>query len=116
MMAKLVFGVGLQESLAFSVADQRSGSLGNKVLRCAPEQLRRLTVDQEAAIKFVTADMIQAQRQLSDRGAQVFTDIGQEEFPLVDEDSPEPSAKRARGCGGISFTIRSSTGWERRRN
>ena len=71
--------------------------MGNEVLRCAPEQLRRLTADQEAAIKFVTEDMISARRQLSDRGAQVFTDISQEEHPPLDEEAiVEPEAKRAR--------------------
>ena len=63
-------------------------SVGNKVLRCAPEQLRRLTEDQEAAIRFVTSDMVDARRKLSDRGAQVFTDISGEEKP--DENDPGP--------------------------
>ena len=72
-------------------------SVGNKVLRCAPEQLRRLTVDQEAAIKFVTEDMIGARRQLSERGAHVFTDISQDGAPPVEEGiNEEPSAKRVR--------------------
>jgi hypothetical protein len=56
-----------------------------------------LTADQEAAIKFVTEDLISARRQLSDRGAQVFTDISQEEHPPLDEEAiVEPEAKRAR--------------------
>ena len=80
-------------------------SVGNKVLRCAPEQLRRLTSDQEAAIRFVTADMVDARRRLSERGAHVFTDISQEEKPpsgdggIVDENGDlqaEMQVKRRR--------------------
>ena len=74
---------------------------GNKVIRCAPEQVRRLTCDQEAALRFVTEDMIAARRRLSDRGAQVFVDISQEEYPSADsepsaEERELPEAKRQR--------------------
>jgi IS30 family transposase len=68
-------------------------SVGNKVLRCSPEQLRKLTDDQEAALRFVTADMVAARRALSDKGAHTFTDISTEEHPPAgqEHEPPEPA-------------------------
>ena len=71
-------------------------SIGNKILRCAPEQLRRLTVDQEAAIRFVSEDMVSTKRRLSERGAQVFTDISAEGNPPEEETGPVDQQGRKR--------------------
>eukprot|EP00435_Cladocopium_sp_Y103_P021658 s3225_g5.t1 len=72
----------------------------NKVLRCSPEQLKKLTEDQRAAVTFVTPDLLPPRPQGSKRGAQVFTDISNEMKPPDDEAEPvenmEPPPKRVR--------------------
>ena len=75
-------------------------AVGNKVLKCAPEQLRRATEDQEAALRMVTPDLIGRRRE--NRGAQVFLDISNEGSP--DEGDPGPEAedrKRTREQAGL---------------
>lgn len=67
---------------------------GNKVLRCAPEQLRRLTTDQEAALRFVTEDMVETRRKLAEQGAHVFLDISREDHPPQDEGQGEGQDQR----------------------
>ena len=37
-------------------------AVGTKVLKCAPEQLRRTTEEQEAATRMVTPDLVAKQR------------------------------------------------------
>ncbi len=68
---------------------------GNKVLRCAPEQLRALTEDQEAAIRFLPIELVSPAGKFAKRGAQTFLDISKQEKP-VEIDFEEPVAKRAR--------------------
>ena len=74
-------------------------SHGNKVIRCSPEHLRALTTDQEAALKFVTPDILAARSRFADRGAQTFTDITREEKPDIEmnvDEVEEPATKRQR--------------------
>lgn len=73
----------------------------NKVLRCSPEQLRKLTEDQRAAVQFTTADLLQRVPTSSKRGAQVFTDISAEGRPPNSEQTDmdlgeERESKRQR--------------------
>ena len=68
---------------------------GNKVLRCAPEQLRALTEDQEAAIKFVPIQLLSKSGRFAKCGAQTFLDLTKQEPPDSSE-SVEPLPKRAR--------------------
>lgn len=75
-------------------------SHGNKVLRCAPEQLRHLSTEQVAAIQFTTPDMLAPPPKGHKRGGHVFTDISQEGNPpsdeMVHEGSEEHAQKRQR--------------------
>ena len=51
--------------LVIGNADQRAKiwvAVGYKVVRCAPEQLRRATMDQEGALKPVSPDLIETTR------------------------------------------------------
>jgi hypothetical protein len=68
---------------------------GNKVLRCAPEQVRALSEDQEAAVKFVPVEILSKAGRFAKRGAQTYTDISQQGAPVVGEDG-EPESKRQR--------------------
>ena len=78
------------------------------MLKCAPEQLRRTTPDQEAAISMVPEELIARKR--DKRGAQVFLDISAEEGAPDDgderpsESSAAPDRKREgagrTGCPG----------------
>ncbi len=67
---------------------------GKKVLRCTPEQLRALTEDQEAAIRFAPLELSPAGK-FAKGGAQAFLDISKHERP-TDFDFEEPLAKRTR--------------------
>ena len=60
-------------------------AVGTKVLKSALEQLRKTTVDQEAAIRMVSPDLVSRKR--GSQGSQVYTDISNERFPpnYVDE-------------------------------
>ena len=62
-------------------------AVGTKVLKCAPEQLRRTTADQEAAIRMVSEDLVNKKR--GSQGAQVYTDISNEAFPPADMDEQD---------------------------
>lgn len=59
---------------------------------CSREQLRNLTPDQEAAIKFTTSDLLRSQPSTTKRCAHVFADITHEEKPSEDKQQ----AKRMR--------------------
>ena len=76
---------------------------GNKVLRCCPEQLRRATEDQEAALRFVPAEIVAQRREA--RGAQVFVDISQAHLPPPEASEPdrteEENKKRNRQQAGL---------------
>ena len=69
-------------------------SHGNKVLRCSPEQLKKLTDEQEAAIKFTTPDLLTTPSNKAKRGAHVFTDISGAGIPP--DDAGEGPMKRRR--------------------
>ena len=56
-------------------------SLGSKVFKCAPEQLRRLKPEDEAAIKLVPEELIDWNHQTSKRGVATFHDVSGEERP-----------------------------------
>ena len=57
-------------------------SFGSKVLKCAPEQLRRLLPQDEAAVKLVPEELVDwSYQSKSSRGAATFHDISQEEKP-----------------------------------
>ena len=60
---------------------------GNEVLRCCPEQLRRATEDQEAALRFATPDVVSQRREA--RGARVLVYISQSHRPPLDAPEPE---------------------------
>ena len=58
-------------------------SFGSKVLKCAPEQLRRLTVQDEAAVKLVPEELVDwSYQSRSTKGVATFHDISQEEKPI----------------------------------
>lgn len=66
--------------------------------RCSPEQIRELSPDQEAAIKFVPVELISPQGRYAKRGAQVFLDLTHQQPPEEHdyEQDIEPSRKRVR--------------------
>ena len=73
-------------------------SHGNKVLRCSPEQLKKLSEDQLAAVTYTTQDLLAKISSKAKRGAQVFTDITREGHPddkTPDEDGDERGESRA---------------------
>ena len=74
---------------------------GNKVLRCAPEQLRAMTEDQEAAIRFLPLELVSPAGKFAKRGAQTFLDISKHERPS-DIDLEEPLPKRSRNDMEVS--------------
>ena len=58
-------------------------SFGSKVLKCAPEQLRRLSAQDEAAVKLVPEELVDWSFQSrSAKGVATFHDISQEEKPV----------------------------------
>ena len=69
-------------------------AVGTKVLKCAPEQLRRTTEEQEAAIRMVTQDMVVKKR--GSQGSQVYVDISGEEKPPDGDDGPGESGQEVR--------------------
>ena len=78
---------------------------GNKVLRCAPEQLRRATEDQEAAIRWVSPEVIAKQRK--ERGAQIYVDISNADKPRDDDmrqEVPVAGIKRSREQAALDET------------
>jgi len=54
---------------------------GNKVLRCAPEQLREMSPEQEAALKFIPVEALAKQGKYAMIGAQTFTDLSEKGNP-----------------------------------
>ena len=56
-------------------------SFGSKVLKCAPEQLRRLSAEDEAAIKLVPDELMDWTHQVSKRGVATYHDISGEAKP-----------------------------------
>ena len=56
-------------------------SLGTKVLKCSPEQLRRLLPEQEAQVKLVPKELVDWNKQLSKRGVATFHDISADPKP-----------------------------------
>ena len=54
---------------------------GTKVYRCCPEQLRRLSPDQEAMVKLLPEDMVHVRDNVSARGAGNYHDISGLEVP-----------------------------------
>ena len=56
-------------------------SFGSKVLKCAPEQLRRLSAEDEAAIKLVPDELLDWTHQVSKRGVATYHDISGEAKP-----------------------------------
>ena len=72
---------------------------GNKVLRCSPEQVREMTPDQEAAVRFIPAELLQKPGKFAKRGAQTYLDISREVKPSDDDwklSIDEPEVKRRR--------------------
>lgn len=57
----------------------------NKVWRCAPEQVRALTTDQEAAVKFVPIELQSQAGRFAKRGAQTFIDVSNQGKPPNEE-------------------------------
>ena len=76
-------------------------SHGNKVLRCAPNQLKPLTENQAAAIKFVPIELVAPRGRFAKRGTQIFLDLTKQEPPEHErpetDSSSQPEAKRPRG-------------------
>ena len=56
-------------------------SFGSKVLKCAPEQLRRLSPDAEAAVRLVPHELVDWEKAVSSRGVATFHDISAGEIP-----------------------------------
>ena len=72
---------------------------GNKVLRCAPQQLREVTPEQEAALRYVPVEVLAKKGKYVLLGAQTFTDISGKGLPEDrDREQPigEPLPKRQR--------------------
>ena len=84
---------------------------GTKVYRCCPEQLRRLTPEQEAVIKLLPADVVHVRSEVSARGAGTYHDISEQERPPVEE-SEEASAPQVvqagAGVGDIELDVEPS--------
>ncbi|CAE7199062.1 RE1 [Symbiodinium sp. CCMP2592] len=58
---------------------------GTKVYRCCPEQLRRLSPEQEATIRLLPADMVMMRHEVSARGAGNFYDLSMLDKPPESE-------------------------------
>ena len=56
-------------------------SFGSKILKCAPEQLRRLTPEDEAAIRLIPPELVDWSHETSKRGVATFHDISMEGKP-----------------------------------
>ena len=56
-------------------------SFGSKVLKCSPEQLRRLQPEQEAQIQLVPKEVVDWNKQVSDRGVATYHDISSGAVP-----------------------------------
>ena len=56
-------------------------SFGSKVLKCAPEQLRRMSPEDEAAVKLVPDELMDWTHQTSKRGVATYHDISGEAKP-----------------------------------
>ena len=64
---------------------------GTKVYRCCPEQLRKLSPDQEAMIRLLPADVVHVRSEVSARGAGAAWDLADEHVGQ-EEQSSRPSA------------------------
>ena len=56
------------------------------MLRCAPEHVRALTDDQQAAIRFLPVEAVAASGRYAKRGAQTFIDITKQTGPTEDDE------------------------------
>ena len=57
-------------------------SFGSKVLKCSPEQLRRLTASDEAAVRLVPKELTEWRQITSKRGVATFHDISKDPHPV----------------------------------
>ena len=73
---------------------------GTKVYRCCPEQVRRLTPEQEATIKLLPADVVHVRHEVSARGAGTYHDISDQDRPPAEaeDDEPEDPDSQARSA------------------
>ena len=72
-------------------------AVGSRVLKCAPEQLRRATPDQQAMLNAISPELIG--RKQDQRGAHVYIDITKDGQPPEGDDGPGAEGqehKRAR--------------------
>ena len=60
-------------------------SFGSKILKCAPEQLRRLTPEDEAAIPLIPPELVDWSHETSKRGVATFHDISMEGRPAEEK-------------------------------
>ena len=75
--------IGIHDSSRLWVAH------GNKVLRCSPEQVRHVTEEQAAAIRFLPVEAMRQPGRFANRGSQTFTDLTRQARPSdVDHERP----------------------------
>ena len=67
---------------------------GNKVLRCSPLQLKLVSEEHEAALRFIPPEALRPIGRGANRGARTFIDITKEELPPHSEEASQPSAPR----------------------
>lgn len=60
-------------------------SSGTKVLKCAPEQLRRLRYEDEATLRLIPQELIDWSHVVSKKGVATFHDISAEQKPPTEE-------------------------------
>ena len=89
--------IGIHDSSRLWVAH------GNKVFRCSPEQVRHVTEEQAAAIRFLPVEALRQAGRYSKRGPQTFTDLTSQARPSdvdhgrpTEDDGQEREAKRSR--------------------
>ena len=79
-------------------------AVGTKVLKSALEQLRKTTVDQEAAVRMVSPDLVSRKR--GSQGSQVYTDISNERFPPNYVDEPIEGTNTGAAGHGAGYADR----------
>ncbi|CAE7785104.1 unnamed protein product [Symbiodinium sp. KB8] len=85
---------------------------GTKVYRCCPEQLRRLSPDQEAMVKLLPEDMVHVHDNVSARGAGNYHDISGLEVP-PDVTSTDGGDERQGGEAEVPWAVVQSWSWKR---
>ena len=78
---------------------------GTKMYKCSPEQLRKVSQEQESLIRMLPEDLLSVRKRMHEKGSGNYIDLSTREKPPVLEDSKEMNedddAEMFQGFGGM---------------